>query len=186
MNKIAKTALVILAEGFEEIESNTVIDILRRADVKVTVAGLGGTKIKGSRDMTVVTDTELSEAGTDFDALILPGGQPGADNLHDSKLVNDLIHMFNRENKLVAAICASPAVVLAPTGVLGGKKATCYPGLEDNFPGDVILEDMKVVEDGNIITSRGPATAMAFSLNIVERLAGKSIRENVAAGLLFT
>lgn len=186
MNKITKTALVILAEGYEEIESNTVIDILRRAEIDVTVAGLEDTKIKGSRDMTVITDTQLKKAGTDYDALVLPGGQPGADNLHNSGRVNDLIQEFNRKNKVIAAICASPAVVLAPTGILGGKKAICYPGLEDQFPEDVIIENKEVVVDGNIITSQGPATAMPFALSIVEKLVGKNIREDIAGGLLFS
>ncbi len=186
MSKISKSALVILANGFEEIEANTAIDILRRADLRVTVAGLDGKKITGSRDMTVITDTELKEEDSDYDVLVLPGGQPGADNIHNSEVANNLIHEFNRKKKLIGAICASPAVVLAPTGILRGKKATCYPGLEDKFPEDVIIEEKDVVADDNIITSRGPATAMAFSLSLIKNLCGKSISDTIAEGLLFT
>jgi 4-methyl-5(b-hydroxyethyl)-thiazole monophosphate biosynthesis len=181
---MAKKAIIILADGFEEIEAVTVIDILRRAGIDITVAGLGNINVKGSRGLNVVADKKLDELDIDYDACIFPGGMPGATNLASSGKVKTLIQKMNSTNKLVAAICASPAVVLAPTGILKNKSATCYPGMEQNFGSDVKYKDNNVVVDGNIITSRGPATALLFSLAIVEKLVGKEIADRVKKAVL--
>ena len=181
---MAKKAIVILAEGFEEIEAVTCIDVLRRANIEVTVAGLTDFKVKGSRGITVFADKTLFDAGSEFDACVLPGGMPGATNLAASEKLKSLIKEIHQENKIVAAICASPAVVLAPTGILNNKSATCYPGMQEQFHRSTNYQEKNVVVDGNIITSRGPATALSFALAIVENLAGKEIAEKVKLATL--
>ena len=181
---MSKKAIIVLANGFEEIEAVTVIDILRRAGIDTIVAGLGNIKIKGSRGLNVIADKKLDEAGSDFDACIFPGGMPGATNLAASDKVKDLIQKMNSQGKLIAAICASPAILLAPTGILKNKSATCYPGMQDSFEKDTKFKEDSVVVDDNLITSRGPATALAFSLAIVEKLAGKETVERVKKATL--
>ena len=181
---MVKKAIVILAEGFEEIEAVTVIDILRRAGIEVTVAALDELKVQGSHGITTLADIKLEKAGSDFDACVFPGGMPGATHLSVSKEVQGLIQKMNKEKKVIAAICASPALVLSPTGVLKNKSATCYPGMQTHFGQDTSYKTDNVVLDGNIITSRGPATALMFSLAIVEKLIGKETVEKVKKALL--
>lgn len=181
---MAKKAIIILAEGFEEIEAVTVIDILRRAGINTTAAGLADIKVKGSRGLTVISDKKLADAGTDFDAVILPGGMPGATNLAGSEKVRGLIKKMGLQGKIIAAICASPALVLAPTGILKNKSATCYPGMQDAFGKDIKYKEDSVVTEENIITSRGPATALEFSLAIVEKLSGREIAEKIRKATL--
>lgn len=181
---MAKKAIIVLADGFEEIEAVTVIDILRRAEVNITVAGLGDTKVTGSRGLNITVDKKLDEAGSDFDALIFPGGMPGATNLAASDKVKNLIQKMHSEDRLIAAICAAPAIVLAPTGILKGRSATSYPGMQKNFGKDVTYKEENVITDGNIITSRGPGTALLFALTIVEKLAGKEIKDKIKKATL--
>lgn len=180
-----KQAVLILAEGFEEVEAVTPADILRRAGVPVTIAGLGGTLIKGSHGVTVKADKELSEIDFVPDALILPGGSTGAKNLAGSPLVAGLVKSCTKKGSIVAAICASPAIVLAPLGTLDGKKATCYPGMEKDFPPKVTYVSESVVIDGAVITSRGVGTTLAFSLALTRALAGESIAETVAKAIVY-
>jgi len=168
-----KKAVIVLAQGFEEIEAVTPIDILRRAGVNVVVAGLRSKSVKGAHDITINTDVVFGEIDYIPDVLVLPGGTPGAERLAASIELRNLINNMFEDGKLVAAICASPALVLAPSGILEGKKATCYPGMEENFSSSVRVSGDKVVQDGNVITSRGPATALEFSLKIVENIIGK-------------
>lgn len=181
---MAKTAIVLLAEGFEEIEAVTVIDTLRRAGIRVTTAGIGSRKIKGSRDISIEADKTLEEAGDAFDAVILPGGMPGAANLSRSKNTSALIKKHFDQGKLIAAICAAPSVVLAPLGILKGRSVTGYPGMTEPFGKETAYKEDKVVIDGNIITSRGPATALAFALAIAEILAGKETSEKLKKAML--
>lgn len=182
---MTKKVLVLLAEGFEEIEAVTVIDVLRRAGIKTVSAGIDKKLVKGSRGIIIETDCcLLSNAPLDFDAIALPGGTKGAQNLAASKIVNDLILKTNKENKLICAICAAPALVLAPLGILNNKSATCYPEMEENFDKTTKHQAKNVVIDENIITSRGPSTAMEFALTIVETLCGKEIKDKVKNGLL--
>lgn len=181
---MTKTAIVLLAEGFEEIEAITAIDTLRRAGVRVTVAGIGGTKIRGSRNITIEAEKPVEGIGDVFDAIILPGGMPGSTNLAASQDTSALIKKHFEQGKLIAAICAAPSVVLAPLGILKGKSVTGYPGMTDAFGKETTYKDDKVVVDGNIVTSRGPATALAFALTIAEALAGKETRGKLEKAML--
>jgi 4-methyl-5(b-hydroxyethyl)-thiazole monophosphate biosynthesis len=180
-----KKALIILAKGFEEIEAITPIDVLRRAGIDVCVAGLhqGDDTVTGSHGITIKTDTTLKNVKAGFDACILPGGA-GAEILAQSDLVRSLITVMFHEKKLIAAICAAPAVVLAPTGILDGKRATCFPGMDDLFNDSTIFCKDNVVVDGNIITSRGAGTAMDFSFAIVEKLIGKNAAGQLRAKMI--
>lgn len=175
-----KTAVIILAKGFEEIESVTPIDLLVRSGVQVIIAGLTDTLVKGSRGITIKTDCLIDEIPDEFDALILPGG-PGAKLLAASDKVTQLIKKQNKAGRLIAAICAAPAVVLNPTGILSGKKMTAFPGYEKDLNPDVTHVDKCVVVDGPIITSKGPGTAFEFSLRIAEILVGREIMEKVSS-----
>ncbi len=180
-----KKVLVILAEGFEDIEAITPIDILRRINVEVIVAGLSGDTVKSARGVVVTADRVLSDTDNSYDAVILPGGMPGAEHLASSAKVKKIVLEMHEKGKIVAAICASPALILAPMGLLDGKKATCFPGMEENFSAKVKFSQDKVVQDGNIITSRGPATAFLFSLKIAENLVGKDMAEMVGKQTLY-
>jgi len=175
--------LVPLAQGCEEIEAVTVIDILRRAGIEVVSAGLDAHPVRASRGTVLVPDTTLDAAlKLQFDMIVLPGGQPGTNNLKaDTRIIHLLQHMAE-QGKHVAAICAAPSV-LASAGLLDGKRATSFPGSLDGFA-KVQLQTTSVVEDGQLITSRGPGTAMDFALTLVERLVGHARRQEVEAGLV--
>ncbi len=178
-----KSAVVVLAEGFEEIEAVTPIDFLRRAGCCVTIAGVGGQTIRGAHGIEIQTDTVIGKCEDLYDAIVLPGGMPGSENLAESSETVDLVKVMMKYGRLVAAICAAPAVVLAPNGILDGRKATCYPGFESRF-GDTNFANERVVVDGNIITSRGPGTAAEFSLEIVRYLCGGETADGLHAGTL--
>ena len=178
-----KKAVVVLAEGFEEIEAVTPVDVLRRAGVDVVIAGLDGKIIRGSHGISIAADIKFTDA-EGADALILPGGLPGAENLAASDAVRNAICAVSKREGIVAAICASPAYVLAPTGILDGKKATCYPGCGKRFGSEVTFVDERVVQDGSVITSGGPGTALEFSLKIVEALAGKEKAHELRSAML--
>jgi 4-methyl-5(b-hydroxyethyl)-thiazole monophosphate biosynthesis len=179
-----KTALVIFAEGFEEVEAVASVDVLRRAGVRVTLAGVKSLIVKGSRNIGVQTDVLLKGIKDLPDAVILPGGLPGAMNLAKSGEVAKLVKQMSEAGKLVAAICAAPAVVLAPLGILDGKKATCYPGCEPDFSSKIVYSKEGVVVDGNIITSQGPGTALEFALVIAALLEGKEMADIVRGKML--
>ena len=183
-----KKALVFLAEGFEEIEAATPIDFLRRAGIEVTCVGIGSPRVTGAHGLEFRADIELSAMGSeaaDADMIIFPGGMPGASNLASEPAIKSLIMDFNSRDRYIAAICASPAVVLAPTGVLDGRSATCYPGMQSGFGPDTSYSEERVVIDGNIITSRGPATAMVFSYVLVKLLEGRLAAEDLIAKALY-
>ena len=181
---MAKTVLVILADGFEEIEGVTPIDVLRRAGLQVTVAGLTGRSATGAHGVKFQTDVALDEYQELPDAVVLPGGMPGAQNLGSSQKVTEFIKKMNSQKKVIGAICAAPALALAPAGILNGKRATCYPGFEKNFPPSVSFSNERVVVDDNVITSCGPGSALEFSLGLVERLVGKEKARALEEGLL--
>jgi 4-methyl-5(b-hydroxyethyl)-thiazole monophosphate biosynthesis len=177
-----KSALVIFAEGSEELEAVTVVNILRRAGVTVTFAGLSEGSLRGSRGIALTPDTTLNEAlNHSYDMVVLPGGQPGTNHLKADARMLQLVRQMNEQGKFVAAICAAPSV-LATAGLLDQKRATCYPGSLDDFP-QIKLQNIAVVEDGKLITSRGPGTAMDFALLLAERLMGTEKRLEVEAGL---
>ncbi len=177
-----KTALVLFAEGSEELEAVTVVNILRRAGVNVTLAGLNDGALRGSRGVVLMPDTTLDSAlQNDYDMIVLPGGQPGTNNLKADARVLKLVQRMGQQGKFVTAICAAPSV-LANAGLLDGKQATSFPGALNPFP-TVKQQHAAVVEDGKLITSRGPGTAMDFALTLVERLAGSAKRQEVEASL---
>lgn len=182
-----KKVLAVLADGFEELEAISPIDVLRRAGASVTLAALkkyDGLKVRGSHDIYVQCDSLLSDVAKDhFDAIIFPGGMPGATNLASSPEVKNLILNTYKRGDLVCAICASPAYVLAPLGILDGKKVTCYPGCESVAP-NVKFGNYRAVRDANVITSAGPGTALEFGLLIAETLFGKQVSEKLSGGMI--
>jgi len=174
--------LVPLAQGCEEIEAVTVIDILRRAGVEVISASLNNQPVLASRGVVLLADVMLDSVAHDhFDMIVLPGGQPGSDNLKADPRIITLLQKMAQQGKYLAAICAAPSV-MASAGLLDGRQATSFPGALDKFP-QIIRQTAAVVEDGKLITSRGPGTAMDFALTLVERLVGKAKRLEVEAGL---
>jgi 4-methyl-5(b-hydroxyethyl)-thiazole monophosphate biosynthesis len=177
--------LVPLAQGCEELEAITITDLLIRAGIDVVTAGLDNHPVKASRGMTLVPDTNLDSAlQQDYDMIVLPGGLPGADHLNDDERIQQCIKDMANSGRYVAAICAAPKV-LARAGLLAGKHATAYPGtLEKLGLTETTLVNDAVVCDGNIITSRGPGTAMDFALMLILKLVGKDIRDSVEAGLV--
>ncbi|MFA6970560.1 MAG: DJ-1 family glyoxalase III [Gallionella sp.] len=178
-----KRVLVLFAQGSEELETVSIVNILRRAGVDVTLAGLSTGALRGSRGITIQPDTTLDAVLHDsFDMIVLPGGQPGSRHLQADARVIKLVQQMAGLGRYVAAICAAP-MVLASAGLLDGKRATCFPTCLDGFP-NVHLQTAAIVEDGKIITSRGPGTAMDFALLLVERLTGAAKRNEVEAGLV--
>lgn len=182
---MSKKVLCILAEGFEEVEAVTPIDMLRRAGIEVVVAGLSGIDITGAHEIAIIADCELSEVSEDFDAVILPGGKGGAENLAASKDVIDCINDMFKKGKLVAAICASPGVVLSKTKALSGKKVTCFPGFEKYLPKDAKHVDERVVVDGNLITGKAAGTAAEFASAIIAYLLDKKSADKVFESMFY-
>jgi 4-methyl-5(b-hydroxyethyl)-thiazole monophosphate biosynthesis len=175
--------ITILAEGFEEIEAVSFIDILHRANIKCTLLGLSSINVTGSHGITIVTEQLLNSYTGTYDGIILPGGGPGTANLANSALVIEKIQDAFKRGLLCAAVCAAPGV-LGKAGILNGKKATCYPGTESRLTGATISEQAVVI-DGNIITSRGAGTSIAFALEIVTYLQDQSIAEKIAGQILY-
>jgi len=183
---MAKQAVVILAPGFEEIEAVAVIDVLRRAGIEVLAAGLGSRQVVGAHGLAVQADIVLSELRHPPDAVILPGGMPGSENLGASPEVAKLVKDVHAAGGICAAICAAPAYALAAFGVLRGRRVTCYPGCENRFPPGIQRAPERVVVDGNIVTSQAPGTALEFALTLAEILAGKAKADSLRAGMLVT
>lgn len=176
------SVLVPLAQGCEELEAITVVDLLRRAGIDVVTAGLDDKPVRASRGVVLVPDTTLNEAlKQKYDMVVLPGGQPGSDHLNADTRIHDLLKEMSETDRYTAAICAAP-VVLAGAGLLEGRKATGFPGVLDDFEG-FEYSTSPVVQDGKIITSRGPGTAMDFALTLIENLVGRDKRDEVEAGL---
>jgi 4-methyl-5(b-hydroxyethyl)-thiazole monophosphate biosynthesis len=175
--------VIILADGFEELEAVAVIDVLRRAGIEVVSAGLHDGPVSSVRQIKVIPDTIIDAISSDdFDMLVLPGGMPGSANLNADSRVRDLIKDFNSKGKMTGAICAAP-YVLADAGILNGKRVTSYPSFKDKL-GSAVYEEKTVVEDGNILTSRGPGTALCFALAIAEKLAGREKAQQVKEAML--
>jgi len=176
--------LIPLAQGCEELEAVTVIDLLRRAGIEVVTAGLDDQPVKASRGVMLIPDTTLDQAlEQEYDLVALPGGLPGADYLNEDSRIKQLLKKMAREDKYTAAICAAPKV-LANAGLLDNKRATSFPGtLEKLNLTSTTIENKPVVQDNKVITSKGPGTAMDFALILIENLAGKEIRLKVEEGL---
>lgn len=178
------TVLVPLAQGCEELEAVTIIDLLRRAGITVITAGLDAQPIKASRGTVLIADTTIDKVMTqDFDMIVLPGGLPGADHLRDDPRIQQKLKDTAAKDKFVAAICAAPRA-LAQAGLLDGKRATSFPGSLEGSPAENVdyLHD-PVVVDGKIVTSRGPGTAMDFALTLIELLLGAEMRHKVETPL---
>jgi 4-methyl-5(b-hydroxyethyl)-thiazole monophosphate biosynthesis len=180
MNRV----LLYLAPGFEEIEAVTIIDLLRRAGIEVTVAGLEDGFIKGSHGISVLSDMYYEKIDLDkYDCLVLPGGQPGTNNLKKNRKVIETIKKFKRENKLIGAICAAP-LALQEAGILDNKRVTSYPS-EKNVFTSAIYDESSVVKDHNIVTSRGVGTAIDFALNLIGEIQGEDSKQKIAGKILW-
>ena len=189
-NHMTKQALVPIADGSEEIEAVTIIDVLRRAGVEVTVAsvGVGKTKqITAARGTNIVADSFIADcADKAWDLIAVPGGIEGADHLAASEILDQLLRSQAQQGKFYAAICAAPAVVLGSKGLLADKTATSHPRFYQSLIAKEVDTESRVVVDGNCITSQGPGTAIDFALELVEQLCGIVKREEVASPLVLT
>lgn len=178
--------MILLANGFEEIEALTVVDFLRRAEISIDMVSITS-KLEtiGAHQVHILADQQLEDINPeDYDAVITPGGLPGSVTLAENEKVKSLLQSFYQKNKLIASICASP-LALEAAGITEKVKGTCYPGFEDKIHFKKFSEE-PVVKDGNVITSRGPATTSYFALAIIEELAGKETAEQVQNGTLMT
>lgn len=176
---------VFFATGYEEVEALTVVDILRRAGIETDMVSVTGEKsVTGSHGITIQMDKLFEEIDDSAEMIVLPGGIPGTPNLKAHKGLADLINSYNGAGKYIAAICAAPTVY-GEMGLLKGKKATCYPGLEDGLTG-AVMSEASVVTDGNIITSRGLGTAIDFGLALTEILLDKGTALDLASKIVYT
>ena len=175
--------IILLADGFEEVEAVTVIDLLRRAGITVTTVGLKKTEVCGGHDITLKTDTTLKSLPAGIDAVILPGGGRGTKNLAASAAVMDLVKKAFDEGVICAAICAAPSV-LGRAGILRNIRATCYPGFEDQLTGALFIE-AAVVRDKNVITGRSLAAAIPFAIELITRISGEAVAQRVGEEILF-
>lgn len=176
--------LVPLAQGCEELEAVTIIDLLRRAEIQVTTASLDDKLIVASRGTKLLADTTLDKViNEEFDMVVLPGGLPGADYLNEDKRIHKILKKAVDEDNYVAAICAAPKV-LANAGLLNNKKATAYPGVLEALENNAVeITGVAVQQDGKVLTSRGPGTAMDFALEIITCLLGDAKRKQVESAL---
>lgn len=174
---------VFLAEGFEEIEAMTPVDLLRRAGIEVKTVGVAGKTVVGSHGIPVVCDLTAADLTLDgtLEAVVLPGGMPGTRNLEQSDAVQKALSYCAKNGKLIAAICAAPSV-LGHAGLLRGKQATCFPGFEKELTG-ATLSPLAAVRDGNVVTSRGAGTAIAFAAEIIAALRDRAAADKIVASI---
>lgn len=178
-----KRALIPIAPGFEEIEALTVVDILRRAGVEVTMAGTVEGPIEGRTNIKILPDTSLDRVmDKEFDLIVLPGGKKGTENLKGDDRVREIVVGHFKKERLTAAICAAPTV-LSFAGITKGRTVTSHPSVREELKHENI-SDERVVVDGNIVTSQGPGTAMEFAFKLVELLLGKDRAKEVNQGVL--
>jgi 4-methyl-5(b-hydroxyethyl)-thiazole monophosphate biosynthesis len=178
-----KTAFIFLANGFEEIEAVGIIDLLRRAGVEISIVSIEDTiVVTGAHDIAIEADLHINDiSASDIDALILPGGMPGSDNLNRCEPLKKMLSDHHKKGKLIAAICAAP-LVFGELGLLNGLRATCYPSFEPRLTG-AILTDEPAVVDGNVITGKSPGSVFNFALAIVEYLKGPDKASDTKAAL---
>lgn len=183
---MTKQVLIPIADGSEEIEAVTMIDVLRRAGAAVTVASVGARQITASRGVKLVADKRIAQCtGDTYDLIALPGGMPGAANLRASRELTQLLVQQQAGNRWVAAICAAPAVVLAPLGLLKMKQATCHPNFTGQM-GTATVSGDRVVVDGRCVTSQGPGSALEFALKLVAILFGDDKAAEVGAPMILS
>ncbi len=182
---MSKRALIAVADGVEDLECVTLIDVLRRADIEVLVASIEERRmITCARGTRLTADAMLVDVlAQDFDLIVLPGGMPGAQHLADFEPLAERVRKQARAGELFAAICAAPALALQRYGVLRQRRMTCYPAFSDRLSGCTFVDEAVVV-DGNCITSQGPGTALAFALTLVEQVVGRGTRTEVAKAML--
>ncbi|MGA4473544.1 DJ-1 family glyoxalase III [Ectopseudomonas chengduensis] len=182
---MSKRALIAVADGVEDLECVTLIDVLRRADIEVLVASIEERRmITCARGTRLTADAMLVDVlAQDFDLIVLPGGMPGAQHLADFEPLAERVRKQAKAGELFAAICAAPALALQRYGVLRQRRMTCYPAFSDRLSGCTFVDEAVVV-DGNCITSQGPGTALAFALTLVEQLVGRGTRTEVAKAML--
>lgn len=183
---IMEKTYVFLADGFEEIEALATVDLLRRADINVETVSINPTlAVKGAHGVEVAADIMLADCPEGAKMYILPGGMPGAKNLADNAHVCHMLTAQHKNGGKIAAICAAPAVVLAPLGIIDGYDATCYPGFEEGVvAGGARHKNQRVVVDRNVITANGPSSAIPFALSIIEALKDQDSADTVAKGIL--
>ena len=178
-----KNLLIPISNGFEEIEAISIIDICRRANIKVVIAGVENLEIIGAHGIKIISDEIIENISSDdFDMIVLPGGLPNAFTLADNEKVQSLLKEFKNKNRKIGAICAAP-YALHKAGVLN-ENYTCYPSFEEKIRLDGYHSNNPIIIDGNVITSRGPATAMIFALEIINMLCDKETHDSVKNGLL--
>ncbi|CAH1772443.1 unnamed protein product [Owenia fusiformis] len=181
------SALVILAEGAEEMETIIAVDVMRRGEINVTLAGLSGVDpVKCSRGVVIVPDTSLEKAlagGTTYNVVVLPGGNGGAKAMAESEKVKEILQNQEKAGRTIAAVCAAP-IVLAKHDIAKGSSVTSHPAVKDTLVKDYKYSEERVVKDGNIITSRGPGTSFEFALKIVETLQGKDKADSLVPPML--
>lgn len=177
-------ALIPVSDGSESLETVTIVNVLRRADVEVVVASISAARtVAGTRGITLTADALFADvANRNFDLIALPGGEAGARALGACTALIDKLQAQRREHRWYGGICAAPALALSPHGLLDGKQATCYPAFREAL---LHFVDRAVVVDGHCITSQGPATAIAFGLQLVEALCGSARRKQVADAVLY-
>ena len=182
---MSKRALITVADGVEDLETVTLIDVLRRAEIDVVVASIEPRRmVNCAHGCRLTADSMLADVlAQDFDLIVLPGGMPGAQRLAEHQPLAERVRAQAADGKLFAAICAAPALALQAYGVLKQRRMTCYPAFSEQLSGCTFV-DQPVVVDGNCITSQGPGTALEFALTLVEQLVGKTLRNSVARAML--
>ena len=179
-----KRVLVPLAEGFEEIEAVAIVDVLRRAEVEVVVAGLTPGAVTGAHGIRMDADAELADVDVEsFDMLVLPGGMPGTTHLMEDERVLDAVRRLSAQGKTTAALCAAP-MVLARAGVVSGVPVTSHPSVRGKLADADVRAEPRVIRSGSVVTSQGPGTAIEFALELVRELAGEASAERLAAAML--
>ena len=179
-----KKVLVPIAEGFEEIEAITIVDILRRADIEVIMAGLDRKRIKGAHGIEIKCDIHIDDVkSNEFDMIVLPGGMPGGLNLKNSKKVQELLGEMDQDGKLIGAICAAP-IALNEAKVLKSSY-TCYPSFEEQIDKSKYISSEDIVSDQNIITSNGPKSAIKFALMLVEKLSSNEKKKKLKSSYFY-
>lgn len=175
---------VFFADGFEEVEALSIVDVLRRAKIDVQMIGIKGKRVRGAHDISIEMDAVIEDVQEDdlMDALILPGGMPGTTNLMESDRLGELLKFAEKNGKVIAAICAAPSA-LAHFRVMEGKKATCYPGYETKMESYIHVTD-NVVQDGLLITGKGVGVALEFALQIVKELKDEFVADTLKKNMI--